>query len=53
MIQLDVVAPPPVRTDIPGGRPLAIPVNGAAPPLKTPTPREHGTPIVQSARKFP
>ena len=40
------------RLDIPGGRPVAVHVNGAVPPL-TFTPRLHGTPMVQSSMNEP
>src|SRR5438093_1206023 len=46
----DNVVPLPKRTAMPGGRPVAVQVNGAVPPLVTPRPRLHGTPIVQSSR---
>ena len=40
----------PVRRDMPGGRPLALHVNGAVPPLITWMARLHGTPSVQSLK---
>ena len=38
------------RMDMPGGKPVAVHVNGDVPPRRTPIPRLHLTPIVQSSR---
>ena len=45
-----VDAPVEERIDTPGGKPVAVHVNGAVPPRRTAIPRLHLTPIVQSSR---
>jgi hypothetical protein len=39
-------------TDMPGGWPLIVHVNGAVPPLNAAIARSHGHPRVQSSEKF-